>query len=226
MPHQWHYVQSGTQYGPVSTVEIKQLADNGQLARNDMVWKEGLPNWIKAEEVNGLFPKAALTTPPPLLRTQLPPITPAVARARAKGSTLCCPRCGDTNVLALSIVWGKGTTSTTGRKIGVGGLTGGLLGHIPQFAALAAGTALSSKSHSTMLAKECEPPKKKSLGWPMAAMIFGGLGLLGGVLALVDPNFGHNSAPGHSDPASGIPGLFVGLSCLRRNWNFPSRALA
>jgi hypothetical protein len=52
---EWYYTKNNQQMGPVSWDELKQLADSGVLKPSDMVWKEGLVNWVKAEKREGLF---------------------------------------------------------------------------------------------------------------------------------------------------------------------------
>lgn len=67
MPTEWYYAKDGQQYGPVSSRELKQLADQGMLLATDVVWKDGMPDWRPAGEVQGLIPR----TEPPL---EIPPI--------------------------------------------------------------------------------------------------------------------------------------------------------
>ena len=52
---EWYYAKNGVQHGPVSAVELKQLADEGQLTSADLVWREGMEEWIPARKVKGLF---------------------------------------------------------------------------------------------------------------------------------------------------------------------------
>jgi hypothetical protein len=52
----WFYAQNGQQTGPVSTEQLEQLAHSGRLRHTDLVWKEGLPQWVQAKSVTGLFP--------------------------------------------------------------------------------------------------------------------------------------------------------------------------
>lgn len=67
----WHYSRNGTQHGPVSPQELRSLASSGGLLPTDLVWKQGLPEWVPAEKINGLF--ASPADPPPL---PTPPATP------------------------------------------------------------------------------------------------------------------------------------------------------
>jgi hypothetical protein len=55
----WFYAHNGQQAGPVSAEELEELAQDGRLLRTDLVWKEGLPQWVQAKTVTGLFPPAA-----------------------------------------------------------------------------------------------------------------------------------------------------------------------
>lgn len=55
MAKKWFYVSNGQQYGPVSSSELKRLADEGKLLPSDLVWKEGAPEWIPASKIRKLF---------------------------------------------------------------------------------------------------------------------------------------------------------------------------
>ena len=44
---EWYYAQQGEQFGPISAVQIKQLADAGMLKPDDLVWQEGMKRWIR-----------------------------------------------------------------------------------------------------------------------------------------------------------------------------------
>jgi len=54
---EWFYAKEGRQFGPVSTLEMKQMADAGKLAREDLVWRDGMKGWVAARKVGGLFPE-------------------------------------------------------------------------------------------------------------------------------------------------------------------------
>lgn len=56
----WYVTHAGEQYGPVSVDDVKFEAERGELnPRLDMVWKEGMEDWIPAGQVEGLFEKNA-----------------------------------------------------------------------------------------------------------------------------------------------------------------------
>jgi hypothetical protein len=55
MAVEWFYTANKHQMGPVSWDELKQLAESGLLKPNDMVWCEGMDEWVKAVKQKGLF---------------------------------------------------------------------------------------------------------------------------------------------------------------------------
>ena len=64
---EWFYAKSNKQYGPVSASDLKRLAQSGELGSGDLVWREGLGEWMPARKVKGLFdddaPPAAKAVP-------------------------------------------------------------------------------------------------------------------------------------------------------------------
>ncbi|MCI0681240.1 MAG: DUF4339 domain-containing protein [Gemmataceae bacterium] len=54
----WYYALGNQQKGPVSLDALKQLAASGKLQRTDMVWREGMVEWKKAGQVDGIFTRA------------------------------------------------------------------------------------------------------------------------------------------------------------------------
>jgi hypothetical protein len=55
MASQWFFVQGGKKCGPVSSAQLKALADAGLLQPTEMVLREGAGKWVQAATVNGLF---------------------------------------------------------------------------------------------------------------------------------------------------------------------------
>lgn len=71
MAAEWHYSKNGQQHGPVSAADLKAMAQAGELAPTDKVWKEGMAEWKTARTVKGLFPSPPgpapdRPAPPPL----------------------------------------------------------------------------------------------------------------------------------------------------------------
>jgi hypothetical protein len=95
---QWYYARNDQQFGPVSAAELKQLADDGKLAPDDLLWREGMDQWATAINLRGLFspestpagsqpPVAAQGSPAPVASAPArPPATPN--RGVALGSLL------------------------------------------------------------------------------------------------------------------------------------------
>ncbi len=52
---EWYYTSSNQQKGPISWDELRQLAASGILQPTDLVWKEGMLDWLKASKKEGLF---------------------------------------------------------------------------------------------------------------------------------------------------------------------------
>jgi hypothetical protein len=63
MARDWYYAQGGRQRGPVSEQLVRQLAASGQLQPDDLVWYDGLKDWIAAASVPGLIPAERLSLP-------------------------------------------------------------------------------------------------------------------------------------------------------------------
>lgn len=88
----WYYARDGAQQGPMTFDDLKLAAVSGRLRPEDLVWKDGLPEWVSGKSIDGLFTTLAV---PPLPGTQPPPprIAPPVRHAapihdsplRAKG---------------------------------------------------------------------------------------------------------------------------------------------
>jgi hypothetical protein len=76
MTVEWFYTSDKQRMGPVSWEELRQLAVAGTLKRDELVWTEGMPDWVRADRQNGVFPVEAtalqigadLPPPPPVLR--------------------------------------------------------------------------------------------------------------------------------------------------------------
>lgn len=64
MADQWYYSTGGERSGPVTLPDLRSLAESGTLARTDLVWTDGMTNWVQAGGMDGLFPLES--NPPPL----------------------------------------------------------------------------------------------------------------------------------------------------------------
>lgn len=55
MPAEWYYTTNKQQMGPVSWDELRQLASKDLLKPDDLVWTDGMAEWVKAVRQQGLF---------------------------------------------------------------------------------------------------------------------------------------------------------------------------
>ena len=51
----WHYTVGDDQFGPVTSDELKKLAEAGKVNPTDQVWKEGMDDWMPASKMQGMF---------------------------------------------------------------------------------------------------------------------------------------------------------------------------
>ncbi|MFN9369246.1 MAG: RDD family protein [Planctomycetia bacterium] len=88
MEDQWYVGRKGQRSGPYTTGQLKQMAAAGQLVHSDLLWKQGLEQWVPLTKVKGLLPVNAAGTLPPLeLQRQEPRVSePRVSETRARHS--------------------------------------------------------------------------------------------------------------------------------------------
>ena len=53
----WFYSHEGRRYGPVTGKALHELAQIWQIERDDLVWSDGMKDWVHADAVPGLMPK-------------------------------------------------------------------------------------------------------------------------------------------------------------------------
>src|SRR3954451_23112913 len=51
----WYYAKAGKQFGPITSAELKRMAQAGELVPDDLVFQEGGTQWVSASTVKGLF---------------------------------------------------------------------------------------------------------------------------------------------------------------------------
>jgi len=62
--NEWLYSKGDDhQAGPVSAGELKRLAQSGELAPDDLVWKEGMDDWLPASRIKGMTFSAPASKP-------------------------------------------------------------------------------------------------------------------------------------------------------------------
>lgn len=62
---QWYYSKNGTQLGPVAEGELRAKLVAGEISQSDMVWREGMSNWLPVAKIPELStpPEATLRGP-------------------------------------------------------------------------------------------------------------------------------------------------------------------
>lgn len=93
MAEQWFYLIDGQQYGPVSASDLRQFAASGELLPEDLVWKEGLTDWVPAQHLKGV--SFASTAPSPgsvPLQSAYQQFSPPTTRQRDEKY---CAECGN-----------------------------------------------------------------------------------------------------------------------------------
>jgi hypothetical protein len=74
---QWHYTQYGQQQAPVEQEQLLHLLAAGQVGASDLVWTEGMANWLPPGQVRQL---SQVTAPPayayPAAQPAYPPAQP------------------------------------------------------------------------------------------------------------------------------------------------------
>jgi uncharacterized RDD family membrane protein YckC len=77
MAEEWYVGSNGQQSGPFTLQQLRQMAASGQLSKTDLIWKEGLANWVPSSAIKGLFSAAAdlsaTSSPRPAPRPTAPP---------------------------------------------------------------------------------------------------------------------------------------------------------
>jgi hypothetical protein len=51
----WYFADGDEERGPVTEAQIRTLIGTGNLKPDDLVWREGMDDWLPAAEVPGLF---------------------------------------------------------------------------------------------------------------------------------------------------------------------------
>jgi hypothetical protein len=64
---EWYYTKGEQRHGPVATDQLNQLAATGVVGASDLVWREGMTDWLPAGRAD------ELTVPQPMAVQAVPP---------------------------------------------------------------------------------------------------------------------------------------------------------
>src|SRR5437879_5027942 len=78
MNAEWYYVQDGVRRGPIGGAGLAQLAQSGDLAGTDLVWRDGLAHWTPADALKDLLTMPPVNKAPPPLPTAPAPAQTAL----------------------------------------------------------------------------------------------------------------------------------------------------
>jgi hypothetical protein len=86
MVERYFYAHAGTDHGPYSALQMRVLADTGQIAGSDFIWKQGTTHRVLASDVPNLHRPSAAAAPveaasAPVIVPPAPAIPAAVAPA-------------------------------------------------------------------------------------------------------------------------------------------------
>ena len=78
---QWYYSKGAVQLGPVSETELSAKIASGEITTSDMVWKDGMADWVPLARVPELIVKApaAAQAPPSIPESTASPYIPPVS---------------------------------------------------------------------------------------------------------------------------------------------------
>ena len=88
----WYYAKNGNRNGPVEPDEIKGLFQSGEIKPDDLVWEEGMPDWVRAGSVLQAAPPPLTTSAPAPqpISGQPTPAIPDYGDFLCWGIILCC----------------------------------------------------------------------------------------------------------------------------------------
>ena len=53
----WYICKDGTAFGPTTFAQLRDIATKGTQQPDDLIWRDGLPDWIPAGKAHSLFAK-------------------------------------------------------------------------------------------------------------------------------------------------------------------------
>jgi len=66
MADNWYVGKNGNRTGPFTPDQIRQMVVSDQIGPTDLLWKEGMANWVAASSVPGLFAGSRGAVLPPI----------------------------------------------------------------------------------------------------------------------------------------------------------------
>jgi hypothetical protein len=184
---EWYYAKQGQQQGPVDSDTLKDMLAAGELSETDLVWKEGMPEWIPAASVPELSSPAAAEEASSSALPVAPAPTPTVQAAPAQTSVspssqvsgeqaLAQPQAG----LAQGVPQATPGLAVASLVCGILGLLGAMCYGIGIFPALAGVVC----GHMQMKRYKEEDSTEAGKGLAIAGLITGYLGIVGSLATI------------------------------------------
>ena len=111
MAAEWHVTRQGKQYGPFTEEKIRGLVATKRLSADDLIWRQGMAQWVAAGSVLSLFPRREIassgfsgTVPSSRTAASEPEIGVPVINLRAKPSGVYRPKKTNRTVYPLVAV--------------------------------------------------------------------------------------------------------------------------
>ena len=105
----WYHLKDDRQAGPMTASAMRERAARGELQPADLVWKDGMPDWVAASGVQEFF-TAGRPTP---ARGAAPPPLPPMAAPFVPSGPAPMPTVGIGNSLVICLATSPGTISST-----------------------------------------------------------------------------------------------------------------
>jgi len=109
---EWYYSNSGVQSGPVAIDDLRAKVATGEVLGADLVWRDGMPDWMPASAVPELSVMGVAGVPNAVAGAQVYPQTPGLAIASLV--------CGLIGMIGFFACWVPGL-------VGIGGI---ICGHM------------------------------------------------------------------------------------------------
>lgn len=79
----WYYASNNARQGPVTETELRDRIQRGEVKPDDLIWTDGMPDWVKSKDSIFGPQSASAATPPPVEGVVQPVPTPPVQEAYA-----------------------------------------------------------------------------------------------------------------------------------------------
>jgi hypothetical protein len=130
----WYYSEHGRQAGPVAATALREMASSGRLGAQDLVWREGMGNWMPVSTVPELaaslpVPAASWPVAPPPLPAGFAPPSPR-APIDYRGMPQPYPSTGGDPSMRWLIPVGRSGWAIAAGYLGLFSFFGGFLGPV------------------------------------------------------------------------------------------------